>query len=129
MKLGLITDIHEHVEYLRAALHRLRHDAVEQIIFIGDAFFTGERIEETVELLVQNNVIGVWGNHDRGSPLTGNQQFSTIVMDFLANLKPRLELVGCLSTHVLNPESRRFGKISSHPLLGNAVLQVVSILP
>ena len=36
MKLGLITDIHEHVEFLARALARFERERVEQIVVIGD---------------------------------------------------------------------------------------------
>ena len=66
MKLGIITDIHEHVEYLRIALDRFRQERVDQIVGIGDVLSMAQRIEETCSLLAKANVIGVWGNHDFG---------------------------------------------------------------
>ena len=60
MKLGLITDIHEHVEFLQVALDRFRSEQVDQIVVIGDVFAMGERIEDTCRLLSQANAIGVW---------------------------------------------------------------------
>ena len=65
MKLGIITDIHEHVECLRAALDELAGQ-VDQVVMVGDVVETGERIEETCQLLSDAGVIGVWGNHDFG---------------------------------------------------------------
>jgi len=59
MKLGLITDIHEHVEYLRTALDQFRRKGVEQVVVIGDVFEMGVRIEETCQLLAGAKVIGV----------------------------------------------------------------------
>ena len=50
MKLGLLTDIHEHVENLRTALDRFRVEQVNQIVVIGDVFEMGHRIEETCRL-------------------------------------------------------------------------------
>src|SRR5262249_23263317 len=66
MKLGLITDIHEHVDHLRTALDRLHSEQVDQIVMIGDVFETGQRIEETCQLLAESHSVGVWGNHDFG---------------------------------------------------------------
>ncbi len=51
MKLGLITDIHEHVELLRSALDQLRREQVDKIVMLGDVFEMGERMQETCELL------------------------------------------------------------------------------
>ncbi len=58
MKLGLITDIHEHVENLRTALDRLSREKVDQFVMIGDVFETGQRIEETCRLLAESQSIG-----------------------------------------------------------------------
>ena len=38
MKLGLITDIHEQVEFLQIALDRFRQEQVDQVVVIGDVF-------------------------------------------------------------------------------------------
>ncbi len=65
MKLGIITDIHEHVECLRAVLDELAGQ-VDRIVMVGDVVETGERIEETCQLLSDAGVVGVWGNHDYG---------------------------------------------------------------
>jgi len=59
MKLGLLTDIHEHVEFLRLALARFERQRVEQIVVIGDTFETGQRIDETCRLLAEARAIGV----------------------------------------------------------------------
>lgn len=111
MKLGLITDIHEHVDYLRAALDQLRSENVDQIVVIGDVFETGERIEETCRLLTEANAVGVWGNHDFGLSYEPDEDFgkrySPAVTRFMTSLKPRLDIDGCHFTHVepwLNPE-------------------------
>ena len=110
MKLGLITDIHEHVELLRSALDQLRREQVDQIVMLGDVFELGERMQETCELLADAQVIGVWGNHDLGlcdhpSPAI-REKYGDTVIDFMSSLQPRLEIEGCLFQHVepwLNP--------------------------
>lgn len=110
MKLGLITDIHEQVELLRSALDQLSREQVDQIVLIGDVFETGERIQETCQLLADAQVIGVWGNHDFGlcddPPVALREQYGDLVVDFMSSLQPRLEIEGCLFQHVepwLNP--------------------------
>ena len=52
MKLGLITDIHEHVEHLRTALDRFHSEGVDQVVLIGDVLEMGKRMEETCRLLM-----------------------------------------------------------------------------
>jgi hypothetical protein len=111
MKLGLITDIHEHVDYLRAALDRLWSEGVDRIVMIGDVFEMGIRIEETCRLLSEAGAVGVWGNHDFGlsfQPGTDlRERYSPALIDFMTSLKPRLEIDGCYFAHIepwLNPE-------------------------
>ena len=111
MKLGLITDIHEHVELLRLALDRFDHERVDHVVVIGDVFEMGQRIEETCRLLSGVNAIGVWGNHDYGLCVDPDEEararYSAAVIDYMTSLRPRLEVGGCHFTHVepwLNPE-------------------------
>ena len=66
MKLGLLTDIHEHVAPLAAALNRFRQQRVDQVVVLGDLFELGTALEETCRLLDEARAIGVWGNHDFG---------------------------------------------------------------
>src|SRR3990172_8121534 len=99
MKLGLITDIHEHVEYLRSALDRFRSERVDQIVVLGDVFEMGERIEETCRLLVEGKTIGVWGNHDFGLSADPDERtrgkYPVAVIDYMTSLRPRLDVGGC----------------------------------
>ena len=46
MKLGLICDVHEHLEYLQQALDQFAVCSVDRIVGIGDLFETGQRIDE-----------------------------------------------------------------------------------
>jgi predicted phosphodiesterase len=38
MKIGLVTDIHNHAVHLRGTLEILEHEQVDQIVIIGDTF-------------------------------------------------------------------------------------------
>jgi len=112
MKLGLITDIHEHVENLRAALARLREERVDQIVMIGDVAETGSRIVETCELLQSAKTVGVWGNHDYGFCVEPSpemqQKYPAELFRYFGSLRPTLDIDGCHFSHVepwLNPES------------------------
>jgi hypothetical protein len=111
MRLGLIADIHEQVEFLRAALDRFRQQQVDRVVVLGDVFETGERIEETCRLLAEAQAVGVWGNHDFGlSDNPSNKiraKYPASVVEYMTTLRPRLELDGCYFAHVepwLNPE-------------------------
>ncbi|MFK7734920.1 MAG: metallophosphoesterase [Pirellulaceae bacterium] len=112
MKLGIITDVHESVENLQAALKRLDEVNVERIISIGDFSETGSRLEETCEALLAAGVEGVWGNHDFGiceDARKGVQlKFGSAVAEFAKRQQPELWVDDCLFMHVepwLDPES------------------------
>lgn len=104
MKLGLLTDIHEHVEHLRAALDSFKSDNVDQVVVIGDLFEQGLRIEETCQLLVEVNAVGVWGNHDFGLCFEPNpkvrERYPDSVLNYMGSLQPRLDVGGCHFTHI-----------------------------
>ena len=104
MKIGVITDIHEHVGHLRRALDLLHRESVEQIVCIGDVFEMGERIEEVCRLLTEAKVIGVWGNHDFGLCVDPDDairaRYPEAVLNFMSTLRPRLDIEGCHFTHV-----------------------------
>ena len=51
MRLGLLADIHEAVEPLRAAVAELKARRVDWFVVLGDVLDQGERVDETVALL------------------------------------------------------------------------------
>lgn len=111
MKLGLLTDIHEHLGYLRSALRLLQSEQVDQVVVIGDLFEQGGHLDETCRLLAEARAIGVWGNHDFGLCVGPQEQhqtrYSADTLKFMGSLLPRLELEGCLFSHIepwLDPE-------------------------
>jgi hypothetical protein len=61
-------------------------------------------MEETVCLLRQVEAVGVWGNHDVGLCFDPDEKirrrYSAAVLGFMGGLQPRLEIDGCLFTHV-----------------------------
>ncbi|NQT17434.1 MAG: metallophosphoesterase family protein [Planctomycetes bacterium] len=104
MKLGLLADVHEHNDDLRMALDVFQQQQVDQVVMLGDILESGDRIEETCRLLSEAGAVGVWGNHDFGlcydSVDRVRQKYSDSVLDFMARLRPRVEIDGCLFTHV-----------------------------
>jgi hypothetical protein len=104
MKLGILADIHEYVEGLRRAIDVLRRGGADRFVVLGDVFETGKRVEETVRLLRDVDAAGVWGNHDFGlchqPDERSRRRYSPAVLDFMGRLQPRLEVGGCLFTHV-----------------------------
>ena len=112
MKLGLITDIHEHVEHLQAALDHLRALQVDRIVMIGDVVSMTDRLEETCCLLAGAHVEGVWGNHDFGLCRNVSDElrsrYSPTVIDYMATLRGKMEIDNCLFMHIepwLDPEN------------------------
>lgn len=111
MKLGILADIHEHVENLRGSLALFARQRVEQVVVLGDVFRLGLEIEETARLLEEAGALGVWGNHDFGlcaHPTDEmRRRFGERVVSMMGRLGPRLVIEDCLFTHVepwLDPE-------------------------
>jgi predicted phosphodiesterase len=112
MRIGILTDIHEAVGELRRALAVLRRHGADRLVVVGDVCATHTDLEATVALLDEAGVVGVWGNHDfglcRGNPTDEDRtRYSGRVLEFMGRLRPRLEVEGCLFTHVepwLDPE-------------------------
>jgi predicted phosphodiesterase len=102
MKIGILADIHERTEPLRAAIKTLRDHRVEQVVMLGDVFETGQRIRETIELLRDVNAIGVWGNHELGLSNPDPKivaRYDADIIEFFGSLKPHLELEDILFSH------------------------------
>jgi predicted phosphodiesterase len=112
MRIGILADIHEHLDHLRRAIDVLGEQGADCLVVLGDVFELGHRLEETVTLLDEAGAIGVWGNHDfglcRDNPRPEDRQwYGEMVLDFMGRLRPRLEVEGCLFTHIepwLDPE-------------------------
>ena len=104
MKLGILSDTHEQVDQLRNAIDLLRRHEADRFVVLGDTFDSGDRVEETIALLLDVGEIGVWGNHDFGLCVDQSdeirQRYSTDALEFMSSLQPRLEIDGCLFTHI-----------------------------
>ncbi len=103
MKLGILSDIHEAVEMLERALARFDREGVDRVLVLGDVFETGPRMDETVALLDRAGAFGVYGNHDYGLCVEPTayirDRFSAPVLDYMARLRPRIEVEGSLFAH------------------------------
>jgi hypothetical protein len=77
---------------------------VEQVVVLGDVFEMGTHLEESCRLLMDAGAVGVWGNHDFGLSCDADSRavdkYSGPAIDFMSSLRPRLEIDGCLFTHV-----------------------------
>ncbi len=104
MRIGLLADIHEAADRLRAALSVLAADRADVVVQIGDAIdLPRAAAVETVELLAAAGVPGVWGNHDFGFcrevPEFLTRATPPHVLAYMAGMGPRLELGGCHFSH------------------------------
>ncbi|HYT89142.1 MAG TPA: metallophosphoesterase family protein [Gemmataceae bacterium] len=105
MRIGILADVHEHIPRLQAALERCQRENVDRLVLLGDVFDVGRRLTETVALLAQAGVVGVWGNHELGLCHEPDEHirrtYAGPVLDYMATLRPRLEVEDCLFTHGL----------------------------
>lgn len=106
MRLGLVTDVHNHAAELARALLLFRNHAVEQVITIGDtcdAFGRQDGAAEVATLLKGCGAVGVWGNHDiclcRNVPRAAQERYGEAVLDFMLTMQPRLVVEDCLFSH------------------------------
>ncbi len=65
MRFGIIADIHANLEALTAVLDTLKRQEVDQIFCVGDIVGYNANPAECIELLKENGVISISGNHDR----------------------------------------------------------------
>jgi putative phosphoesterase len=65
MRIGIISDIHAHLHPLEKALRLFEREGVDQIICAGDLIDGGNDGDVVVELIQQQKIPTVQGNHDR----------------------------------------------------------------
>jgi hypothetical protein len=106
MRLGLVTDVHNHAAELAGALAAFRNRGVDQVVTIGDtcdAFGRGDGAGEVASLLDGCSAVGVWGNHDftlcRDVPTAARDRYPPVVLDVMARMQPRLVVGGCHFSH------------------------------
>ena len=93
-KIGLISDIHATTAPLKEALALFKREKVDTIICAGDiAGYGADQLEESVNLLVENNCLSIAGNHDCW-PLGDNTDdtYDKPIETFFKSLPLRLEL-------------------------------------
>ena len=105
MRMGLLADIHEDVDRLAMAIARCRREGAERLFTLGDIFETGARFAESVDLLREAGVEGVWGNHEfglyagRGDSV--ERPFTWTTLEYMRRLEARMDVEGVLLSHVL----------------------------
>ena len=114
MRIGIVTDIHDEVEHLTAALAKLRAERVDLIVSLGDTTdFHGahNRAWDVAGILRDAGAVGVWGNHDfglcRDVPLDQLNDPDHGALAYFATFQPHLSIADCHFSHVepwLNPD-------------------------
>lgn len=107
MRIGVVTDVHDAVEELAAALAVLRGEGVDAVVSLGDAtdqFGPRHRAGEVAALLRAAGARAVWGNHDCGlcrdvDPLA-RAKYTPDALAYFASAGPRVVLGGCHFSHV-----------------------------
>lgn len=79
MKIGIISDIHAHLEPLKRAVSFFKSQDVSHIICAGDLVDGGWEEDAVIDYVREHNIISVRGNHDR-------QAFSEMT-DFLDDVE------------------------------------------
>ena len=67
MKYAIISDIHSNLEAFKTVLKKIENLAVDQIICLGDIVGYGPSPNECVEIVRENNITCILGNHDRAA--------------------------------------------------------------
>ncbi|MGL4551787.1 MAG: metallophosphoesterase family protein [Gemmataceae bacterium] len=104
MLLGLLSDIHEAVTPLAAALDRFRAAGVDEVLDLGDVVRMTDRLLPTVRLLADAGVRGVWGNHDYGLCQDPDpdlrRRYPGWLTDYFGRYRPSLVRDDCRFCHV-----------------------------
>lgn len=97
MRIGLVTDVHNHAQELAVALDQLAARGVDRIVTLGDtcdAFNRNDGAKMVTAMLAGVNATGVWGNHDfalcREVEDRHRERYPPSVLDFMATIEPRI---------------------------------------
>ena len=61
---AIITDIHGNLEALEAILNDIKTQNIDEIICLGDTIGIGKNSKECIDLLINNHVKSVLGDHE-----------------------------------------------------------------
>jgi putative phosphoesterase len=67
MKLVLISDVHANLEALEAVLQSIAQEEIDLILHLGDLVGYNANPRECIDLICQQNILCVAGNHDRAA--------------------------------------------------------------
>lgn len=105
MKIGILADIHAHLDNLQAALAGLQAAGIDRIVVLGDLIESPRHAAETISLLKAQYAVGVWGNHELGLCVEPRPEVCALypawVVDYFSTLAARFELGELLFSHSL----------------------------
>jgi putative phosphoesterase len=93
MKIGIFGDVHGHLAELQQTLALLRRHQVDEIICLGDLVDKGIHSDAVVQLMLQQAIPCVQGNHDakvRFAWLTDREPLQDSSLTYLLHLPPTL---------------------------------------
>lgn len=64
MRIAVLSDLHANLPFAQSAIHRARFSGCDRIVHLGDALDLGPWPSETLDLLVDEGVEMIRGNHD-----------------------------------------------------------------
>lgn len=111
--IALFSDIHGNYHALQAVLNKINQIGADQIFCLGDILFNHAGTDEVVELLDQNNVFMIRGNHD--------EPLNDITLNHFKNRGWALELEHWLKHHTNPSVIERLASLpTSHQLTLNS---------
>lgn len=107
MRLGIVTDVHNHTAALAGALAIFRERGVDRVVTIGDTcdpFLKDDRAGHLASLLDGCGATGVWGNHDFtlcwNPPDAVRERYPPQVLGVMTRMEPRLVIGDCHFSHM-----------------------------
>ncbi|MBF0399067.1 MAG: metallophosphoesterase, partial [Desulfobacterales bacterium] len=64
MKLAFISDIHGNQDALKSVLEHISANNVDKVVCLGDVVGYGPEAKECIDLLIENGITSVIGNHE-----------------------------------------------------------------
>lgn len=64
MRIAMFTDVHGNKAALKAVLDDIKNENIDEIICLGDVIAIGPNSKECVDMIIDNNVSMVLGNHE-----------------------------------------------------------------
>lgn len=126
MKIGLISDVHAAPQPLAEALRLFRHESVDRIICPGDIAGYNNQLDETIKLLIDNQVECITGNHDQTFIHNHPELKHTESYHFLSCLPNTISFTqNNIDIYVVHaePPDRQHGGIKLLDVAGNVIEQ------